>query len=721
MPFRALGPALLCCLGLACASEPRAARPVEGAQPKPEFRLHCRLEYPVGSGSHPRGLVLRDLDGDGRPELVGLGYAPGTLQVSSGYSAVMRELPAIRTLEVGDWAVGPAWLGDTSLVAFAPRAPSELVVVDARAVWAGKNAEAVRWRTPLERKARCLTTGDVDGDGRCEVLVTTVDDELIVFEAQDTSHKLQLFDEHASCLAALPGRAGIAVGFQGSRRLVLYVPTQAKGFQFEPGPAVQLSGLPREILACDIDGDGDDELAVALGDKSLWIFGAGKPGGVAAALSEKPIELEVASVPIDLAAAEFDGQPGNEIACLSLAGQEAQVFAWREGALRSLARVYAGQAPLALAIGDLDGDGRKDLALANDSALRWSVCFGLPGAGFDVAPETPCGRSPQSLAVGDLDGDGRKDVVALNALEGTLSVMLGTPGGLGSARMQMRTPRADELRLADVDGDGFLDALWLAKLEDRCVVRFGFGDGRGGIAERASVRPLEVAKVAGDLVVADLDGDGAPELLVSDPEGNLVHRFARRSAAKEDPRYEETAQLSIPGRPGPLALLDEHRVAVGTLGGVVIIDFSKDAQEVVPLAGEVRALCCADLDGDRSMDLALLVGPQGNENAGAVIPLIAKKGGGWQALEASATGLRPYRIAAADLDGDGRAEIVVSAQNSHQLNLWFSGADGIQRGPDLGVGTGPLGLALADLDGDGVVEILSANHFSDGVSLIRVR
>jgi len=709
---------------MACGSEPRAVRPVEQALPNVGFRLHCRLEYPVGAGSHPHGLVLRDLDGDGRPELVGLGYAPGTLQISSGYRPSARALPEIRTLDVGDWAVGPAWLGDTSLVAFAPREPSELVVVDARAVWAGKNAEAVRWRTPLERKARLLTTGDLDGDGRCEVLVTTVDDDLIVFEAQDSSHKLHLSDEHASCLAVLPGGAGFAVGFQGSRQLVLYVPTKPNSFDFEPGPAVQLSGLPRKILACDIDGDGDDELAVALGDNSLWIFGTGKPGGVRAGLADKPLELEVASVPIDLAACELDGKAGSEIACLSLAGQEAQVFAWQGGAVRSIARVYAGQSPLALAVGDLDGDGRNDLALANDPALRWSVCFGLPGGRFDVATETHSGRSPQSLAVGDLDGDGRKDVVALNAAEGSLSVMLGTPAGLGTAGMQIRAPAADELRLADADGDGHLDALWLEKQKDRCVLRIGFGDGKGGIGECASVRPLEVAQRGGDLLVADLDGDGVLELLVSDPEQNLVRLFTRRSAAKQEPRYEKAAERLVPGRPGPLALLDVHRVAVGMLGSVVITEFSKDAQEVVPLAGEVRALCCADLNGDRLMDIAVLVGPEGNENAGAVIPLIAKQGGGWAALEGSATGLRPYRIAAADLDGDGRAEILVSAQNSHDVNLWLSSATdprGFVRGPDLGVGTGPLGLVLADLDGDGVPEILCANHFSDSVSVIRVR
>jgi hypothetical protein len=177
--YRALS--LCLWLGLAAVCEARAA------QSPAAFRLRCRQEYPVGSGSRPQGVLLRDLDGDGRPELVGLTYAAGSLQISSGYQPAARALPGARTLEVGDWAVGPAWLGAEGLVALAPRKPSELLVVDARAVWAGRNADAVRWRTPLERRARFVATGDLGHDGKFEVLVATVDDDLLVFAGPDSS------------------------------------------------------------------------------------------------------------------------------------------------------------------------------------------------------------------------------------------------------------------------------------------------------------------------------------------------------------------------------------------------------------------------------------------------------------------------------------------------------------------------------------------------------
>ena len=732
MTYRALS--LRLWLGFAAVFVIARDSEARAVQSPPAFRLRCRQEYPVAGGSRPQGVLLRDLDGDGKPELVGLTYVTGSLQISSGYKPGARGLPEVRTLEVGDWAVGPAWLGAEGLVALAPRKPSELVVVDARAVWAGKNAEAVRWRTPLARRARFLATGDLGHDGKLEVLVANVDDDLLVFDGPDSVRKQHLCDAHASCLAVLPGGDGFLVGFQGTRRLVLYQPAASNAFGFEPGPAVQLSGLPRKILVADLDADGDDEIAVALGDRALWVYGLGKPGGVRAALEARPLELDVADVPIDLAAADLDGKPGVELACLSLAGQELQTFAWREGSLRTLARTYAGQVPSALACGDLDGDGACDFAIANGSASRWGVCFGLPGGGLDCAPEMRCGRGPSVLASGDLDGDGRADVLVLNATEGTLSVLAGTKSGLGPPQTLIRAPSAESLRLADADGDGKLDALWLAEIDKSWWLKIAFGDGRGAVWERAVVPPIPVAKADGDLLVADLDGDGAPELVISDPEQNLLRLFTRRTKPGEEPRFEQAAQLEIPGGPGPLVAIDASRIAVGLAGrkGVAIAEVAKGAdgawilesKTLIPLSQDVRALCSADFDGDGRADLAVLLAPKDSSGAGLVVPLLGREQGAWSALEGFSTGLFPYAIAAGDLDGDGRAEILVSAQNSHQLNCWFAapGAQtGFVRGPDLGVGTGPLGLALRDLDGDGVPEILCANHFSDSISVLRVR
>ena len=91
------------------------------------------------------------------------------------------------------------------------------------------------------------------------------------------------------------------------------------------------------------------------------------------------------------------------------------------------------------------------------------------------------------------------------------------------------------------------------------------------------------------------------------------------------------------------------------------------------------------------------------------------------ALVRSKGGQRMHRLATGDLTGDGRCDVVGTAQNSHYLVLWLclsAEEGGLTRCADIGVGTGPLDVALADLDGDGTLDIASANGFSNDLSTV---
>ena len=93
-----------------------------------------------------------------------------------------------------------------------------------------------------------------------------------------------------------------------------------------------------------------------------------------------------------------------------------------------------GQLPQSVAIGDLDGDGNPDLAVANRLSADVSVLLGNGLGGFAAAVSVPAGASPLSVAIDDLNLDGSPDLVVANggtqANPGsTISVLLGN--GLG--------------------------------------------------------------------------------------------------------------------------------------------------------------------------------------------------------------------------------------------------------------------------------------------------
>src|SRR5262249_57866005 len=78
---------------------------------------------------------------------------------------------------------------------------------------------------------------------------------------------------------------------------------------------------------------------------------------------------------------------------------------------------------------DFNGDGKQDLAVANDLSNTVSILLGSGCGTFVRAPDVLVGSAPQSVAVGDFNGDGKPDLAAANAGDNTVSIRLGNGAG----------------------------------------------------------------------------------------------------------------------------------------------------------------------------------------------------------------------------------------------------------------------------------------------------
>jgi hypothetical protein len=714
-------------------------------------RVLARLEFPVANDAKPTGLVTADLDGDGRDEIVAVTTGPGTIQIWGGVSNELRAAPAPRVFAIDDFALGPVWLGGArpatkespALAVFASRTNPGVSVVDLRAAWkAAPNAPLpIAWHVDLARRPRVIASGDLGGDGKPEVAVITVDDDLLLVRGPSDVAKMHLGDEQATCALFGADKKSIYVGFQGSRRVVRY---EVEGPKLVEKSAAELEGLPRaidELVAFDGVG-GATNILVAGGDDKVWTFSSNLGA---------PMRTGVSSGSIPIAAFHGPLLADGKLAFVTIAlnGQQAITSGIGASGPAEISRVYAGQHPLAGALGDFDGDTKLDLVIANGDAKRISVLFGDGKGGFDIATNAKAGRSPHSLAIGDLDGDKKPDVVVLNALEGTISVLANRGGKLADHEVQGQAPNADAVRLVDLDGDGFLDAAFLQRTDKGSALTAYFGDGKGHLWQRAEVMPIDVSAssgdLSGDLRIVDLDGDGSLEAIVADPEGGKValvpiEKLPGGSAHGPGVAFGKARAIDVPTSPRALALLDaqgdahlEIAVALGSPGkrlGVAILRTKKDAigalvlEECgfIPLDEGALAIAAADFDGNGFTDLAVLVEKSESDRAFRVLYQASDRT--WSVSERTSTSLRAYALRAGDIDGDGRPDILVSAQNSHHLNLWLNGGGNPvswARTADLGAGTGPLDVQLVDLDGDGKLEIVVANAFSNDVSVIRFR
>jgi len=733
--------ALVLCTALPTVQAPDAARP--GAA-----RLFARLEFPTANlgEAKPTGVVAVDLDGDGRDELIGTTRGPGSLQLWSGLAATLAPCSEPRVLPLGDYPLGPVFYGGSradrpapkKLIAVAPRAqPAELLIIDPAALLRGAEPAVVR-RIPQARRPRVLTAGNLLADAEPELAVVTIDDELCVYGAGDTPRKFPLGDSLARCALLLEDGGGIVVGFQGTRRVVLWKAARGSGgaFTLTRGPSAVLGGLPRDLDELDLDGDGDRELIVAGGDGQLWIFGKGAPGGVEAGLRAPPESTPTAAIPIDLEHRSVDGGE-HELCALSLAGMRWSLYRAGRAGLGASEPRYAGQAPVDACYGDFDGDGRADLAIANTDAGRVSVLFSDGAQGFQIAAFSDTGRAPISLATGDLDGDKFPELLVLDAGDGALSIAKNERGQLGRAVRQTLARDADLLRTGDLDGDGRLEAAYLLKTEHDCRLVVLFGE-QGQLFERAAVPPRVLGQSRGDLLLHDADADGRLDVLASDPDGNRVLWLRNESGPSKELAFAAPVECAAPSGPRGLAVLDapsEIAVALNGPGertGVAILRLEQDAGGVHALREILSidtvlpplSIAAADLDGLGRRDLAVLIAEKGPDTKCFVVPCLRQADGTFTVQERLPVGYRPYRIAAGDLDRDGRAEILVSAQNSHHVEMWTNTSASsclFRRTADLGVHAGCLDILLADLDTDGWPEVLVANGFSNDVGVVRVR
>jgi hypothetical protein len=276
--------------------------------------------------------------------------------------------------------------------------------------------------------------------------------------------------------------------------------------------------------------------------------------------------------------------------------------------------------------------------------------------------------------------------------------------------------RPDSVALADVNGDGLPDLIVANAGSDTVSVLLGNGDG--------SFRPARnyaVGHEPGSVVVADLTGDGKEDIVAADygsgtvsvllGNGDGSFQAARDYAAGAGPISVAAADFTGDGIPD-LVVVNRASGTVSVLLGSG--DGSFQAPRGFAVGSQPVAVAVADLTGDGIPDLVVA-----NKASDTVSVLLGNGDGTFQPQQTFATGIFPDAVAVADVNGDGKPDLVVANSGDNTVSVLLGNGDGtFQQQQSFATGVFPDAVAVADVNGDGKPDLVVANESSDNVSVL---
>ena len=570
-----------------------------------------------------------------------------------------------------------------------------------------------------------LVAGDVDGDSDLDlVVINTFDRTFTVLKNDGTglftvTQTLGLgFSFGDIALGDLDGDGDldlVAVGSASTTKEVQVFLNTGGTFAWSRDYAV--AGVPVSLVLGQFDGDGALDVAVAASDDSsvsiLWNGGAG--------VLSAPVRLATLVTPWKLVAGDVDGDGRIDLLTAHSAAGQVGILAKQSG--RSFApvrTVTTGVRTSTLAVGDLDRDGDLDLVVTGDDpspAVDGASILLNTGTGdFTASGRFDVGEGPLAITLGDLDGDGDLDVVSTDQGSNSIRLFTNRDGRMTVAhRTDLGgTSGVQGIAHGDLNGDGRPELIVAQRTQIQVLREIGAG-------VSATPVPYPAGTSVSGVAAGDVDGDGDIDVVVADDTTDDIAVLRNTAGVLSAP-------VRFPACDGARAVALEDMDGDGDLDGVVACLFANSVKVLRNngagsfaswtgwgwggSAAGPQALAVGDLDGDGDRDIVVALG---NSNMIAVL----RNDGGFFPLAWSDTGCTaPESIALGDVNGDGRLDIAVSCRLAARVRIYLNAGGGTFTPGATPLVIAPLTVKLADMDGDGNKDLVVVRGNTNSVAVL---
>jgi hypothetical protein len=320
--------------------------------------------------------------------------------------------------------------------------------------------------------------------------------------------------------------------------------------------------------------------------------------------------------------------------------------------------------------------------------------------------------TPVAVAVGDFNGDGLMDVVTANASANTVSVLLGHGDGTFVPHSDFAVEGAPiGIVVGDFNGDGKLDIATISGFDNAVVsVLIGLGDGafKPYISTTAGTQ-------GGSIAVGDFNGDGKLDVVISDNSvgvdimlgnGNGTFQAPVGYATAADPRMVVVADFNGDGKLD-LATTNAGSETISVLLGNGNGTFQTHKDNSTAKAASCISLTVGDLRNDGRQDIVA-----GCQALGLVGVLLSNGDGTFKAIKTYSVPIGVTDVAVGDVNGDGKLDVAVTNSGTNVSVLTGSGSGTLKAAVTFGTNFGPTGTVAVDLNGDGKADLVTANSGS---------
>jgi hypothetical protein len=463
-------------------------------------------------------------------------------------------------------------------------------------------------------------------------------------------------------------------------------------FTLAPRQTTATLAAPHGINTVDLNADGKPDLLVANRDSDrVSVYLNTTPNGSATVSFATRLDILTGSEAYDVGVGDLnaDGKPDVAVANRNSSTVTVLLNTTPNGGATASFAVgvnFGTQFPDSITVGDVNVDGKADLVLGSGAASRVAVFLNTTTAGATTptfAAYQDFSTGPVRVLLADVNGDGRPDIVSAGQVSsvGVVSVLLNTTTA-GAATVTFAAVQTlavvnvpAEMMVGDLNGDGKPDFVTSGSGPNAISVLLNTTPTNGVTVTTAPRQDFAAGITPQGVVIADLDGDGKPDVVVAnrntvigaDPANNLLSFFRNETQTG-------ATQVSFALRQDVAGGSGEH--------GILAVDLNGDGRRDIAVTDRFDNTLSIHLQGAFTVVDGVGVGTiADNDRLRADVAARSATSGTWTVLRSTGTAFQSVNfgtwnpsagwrdVLTGDFDGDGTSDVVGRTSSG----LWWVG------------------------------------------------